>query len=548
MRTALLLFGFGLALRLLLAHQAGASDLPWHPGYQGDAPIWQQLAHDAATGSANELFRVPLRPPGMQWLLRALWDGSPQHCQFVQGSMLAMGAALAPLLYLLLRQRGCKTRALAAGLLTAAMHPLLLLSSGPHNETPYLFLSLLAWFDQDRLQLPRAHWAAARWGALHGLLLLLRAEHLLVVAMLTLAAWRGGPRARLPVLACGWLCMALVIAPWQIHLAQRVNAYNTAHPPELPRAEQPLRSVRWDEQALAAVRALPTFQQAPVLNFVTDTVATRGGNRVTLQELSIVQDAYGCWPEPLRSGLICLYGPVNFFLANTPEADGGFSNAALNRAPPLLGGDSRYPPGLRSVLPQSGDLVLSYPPHLHLVLHGYRAGWQELWRDPFASLARIAKKYAHALRGAGAGFGGSNFPLGPAGERRAVDLTVALGWWGTLWALLSLTLATCGLWRLRHEAWLAPWLWSGLARLLVIGAYFGYARQGALLGPLVAIGLAACLPKRVTPRTLWTAALALLALEAGLTLHDRSTGTTAWLDQKPATAVVDHAAHQLHWR
>ncbi|MFM1872486.1 MAG: hypothetical protein RL398_1908, partial [Planctomycetota bacterium] len=339
------------------------------------------------------------------------------------------------------------------------------------------------------------------------------------------------------------------IVPWQLAVAGQITAYNAANPPNLPPADVAWGNLAWRQEALDRLRTLPAFQQGPVFGFVTDTVRTRGKYEVQAADLDVVLEAYGCWPKPLSTPFVCLYGGLNFFLANTPEADGGFSNAALDRSPPLLGGDAKYPPGLRNVLPRGGNLALSYPPHLDAVLHGYGKGFAELAADPLGAVGRIGKKLAIATQGALGGLGSSAAPIGASGVRRAVDLTAADGVVAWLWRLALLGLAAAGWWRLRREAWLWPWLAVGAARLAVVAAYFGYARQGALLVPIVAIGIAAAWPK-VGRRTLLGLAAVVLLADLGGWLADWATGSrpyvdgTAWRPDAP----ISHATHRIEWR
>jgi hypothetical protein len=598
---ALVLFAIGLALQLVFVLAGPVGGPGWHIGFQGDAPVWQRavrftpvvaavddarasiaaskepdwrniasalgpatdtlwpevarhvlpgnpradldFAPRLASGDASawrhlvehgvdDELRLPWRPPAMVWLLSLLWNGDPAHVLPVRLLFALLGAAIAPLLWWLVRGHVQPSVALVGAGLCAVSANVLLLGSGLHTETIYLVLVLAGLVDQRNLHGPRPWFAAARFGGLHGFLCLLRAEHALTaVVLLAVAAWQRAPWR---VLLLALASTALVVLPWQIHANRLVAAYNAGWKPiVLPPAALP-----WDPDAMARLRELPAFAQLPTFGFVSDTLRTRGATKVGIADLAVVREAYGCVPEPLRPGFIAIYGPLNFFLANSREADGGFARAALDRAPPLAGGDARYPPGLRRVLPTGGALVFGYPPHLDAMVNGTRRGLDEMLAAPGAALARMGKKLWHALEGATPTIGGAALPIGLSGERRQVDLVTSTGPWAAVWRVVVCGLALAGLWRLRRTRGLWPLFAFALTKVAIVVVYFGYARQGVLCLPLVALGLAGfahALAPRVLaaagrPRVAFVLFAVVLALDTVL-----AHGRTATVDDRAVT-------------
>lgn len=527
---AIVLFVFGLALQLLFMLAGPDGGAGWHIAFQGDAPVWQDLAWKLAHGVADDQLRLPWRPPGMLWLVSGLWAGEPAHVLPLRIGFTVLGAAVAPLVWLLLRRAVAGQVALVTAGLCAAASQVLLLGSGLHVELVYLVGVLLALLDHERLQARGTKSTALRLGLVHGALCLLRAEHVLtVVALLVVARWRGGTwrSLGLAAVACG-----AVIAPWQWHANGLVAAYN-AGAPDLPPHPLP-----WEPAAVARLRTLPSFQQVPMFLFVSGTMRVRGASRVAAADLDVVREAYGCFPEPLRAGLIAAYGPINFFLANTPEANGGFSAAALDRPPLLAGGAGRYPLDLLTGLPR-GQILFGYPPHLDAIVNGTARGLAEIAADPLGAIARGGKKLWHAAQGAAPNLGGYALPIGLSGERRQVDFVTATGIWPAAWRLALLGTALFGLSRVRGQRALWPLFAFAGTKLLVVLAYFGYARQGVLCLPLVALGLAAAghalrpgaLAVVCRPRVALGLLAALLAIEIV-----RAATTAATVDARPVVA------------
>jgi hypothetical protein len=562
-----LLFAFGLALRLLFVTATPDGGACWHVGFQGDAPVWQdlaaragrievlqrELAHDPVTlaraiAEVDDVeLHLPWRPPGMRWIVGALWPGEGSMA-LVRALFLLLGAATPPLVWLLVRPHVAAPVAWLTAVLCAASSNLLLLSSGAHVETAYLFVLLLALLAQRALAAAGARGAAAAiaWGLLHAAACLLRAEHLVVaVALAVLAPFTG---ARWRLLALGLAAAAAALVPWQLHVVRAVAEFNRGEPP-LPPARLP-----WDVAALDAVRALPPFAQPFVFDFVDATVHTRGGSRVTAPDLEVVREAYGAMPEPIRPSFVAIQGAYSFWIANTPEANGGHGRRCFDREPPLLGGDARYPPGARTQRPRGGQFKLEYPPHADVFVHGYRRGLEEIAADPIGAARRVGIKLQYTVEGATGGLGGYALPIGLSGVRPSVDLVIATGTWPGIWRALVLAAAAFGWWRLCRVRALWPLLATAVVRVALIAAFFGHARHGALLLPVVMLGVAEALHAVLGnrwPRLLPRAAIGLLVLLPLLELV-RASSTSVDVDGVPwlgpAGGVAEYEPHRITFR
>lgn len=484
---ALLLFVVALVVRASFWLATPDRNLSNAPVYEGDAPKW--LAFLLRPEGEIQL-ELPFHPPGMIWLTGWLTDG--ESFWFARLVMVLLGALLAPLLYLAVRRSFDECVALLAGGLVALASGLVMLSSGLHSETPYLFLFALGLLPLHRLSErenagPHA-WPALAFGATQAVACYFRVDHLAFVALVL--GWllvRHRRRALLDVaMVVG--ALAVVLAPWQLHANDMVNRANEqGFAGRAPLALPMPGALPWSEDALAAVRAVPAFARNATFGFVNGTVAHRGGRRVELVDLEILDQAYGYRPGPLATPLIAMYGPMNFALANYEASGGGFTREAFDHRPPLVGGIDAYPPGLRGMLQPNLALSFDYPPHLELINHGYRVALSRMQDQPGQALSLMMRKLQVAWRGAATGFGSYAVPLGMSGVREPVDIAVAQGWLPGSWRTMLAFLALVGLWYARKSPAIWPFVGFVAAKVITVALFFGYARFGAMCVPALAL-------------------------------------------------------------
>ena len=563
-RVGGVLFLLALALRLFFWQATADSSWPYSAYYKGDAAIWLGYAEALIEDRPFEL-GLPLRPPGAAYLMAFFWDGEKGGVAALRFLWCLLGALTVPLLYgAALRAFGFAA-ALLTGLLTAASSGLMILSTSLNNETPYLLLVAATLYLGVPLRREPRGRALALWGALHGLACLVRVEHALFFALvmvdLSWSWWRRDEsRRQLPRrLASVALPLLVMILPWHLHAWRELRRFNAEPPPSNPateatmqQLEQALSGLDWDFDAVAERERIPAFTRRTAANFVAATVLIRGGQRVAGEDFEILEEAFGSRPEAVaESPFVALYGGLNFALANNPRADAGFDRLLLEEPPPLTGGPERYPTFLIQGLPPP-DLALTYPPHLEIVNHGYSMGLRWIRQHPGDFFQLAAGKLANFWDGAALGFTGFNLPLGLSGVRRRVDIVVPEGGLvPAIWRLGVLAIAVAGLWigwrsedSKRRE--LMPWLLFLASKLVVTVAFFGYARQGATVLPVIALLAALALEQvlfrrrgvSTTPDRRWTkscliAAALLVTIEGvrwlsgpAVALDGRTTGAT----------------------
>ncbi len=514
-REAALLFVLALLLRLLFWRATPDAGWAWSAGFKGDAPVWLAHAQAIRQGEVFEL-GLPLRPPGMAYLLALVWNGEASGIPWLRLLWIVLGALLAPLVYAAAARSFDVRVARGAGWLTAMATGPLLLSSSLNNETPYLVIVLASFavFEDARR---RGSWLVL-WSALQGVACLFRVEHALFAGLAFPLLAKTPQRIGLGVAA-----LLAPLVPWQLaawRAIDRLNTVEPVRPPATQRAllavETALAGVRWAPEAARRREALPAFCRRSASLFVAATVAWRGRREVVPDDLAILDQAFGYFPEPLPHPFVASYGPLNFALANHPGASGGFDRRPLDVPPPLAFGSGRYPTPLIAGLPPPG-LALEYPPHLKLLVHGYSIGVKWIIHDPGAFARLAARKLRFFWDGASLGVTGYNLPLGLTGTRRAVDIvTPEPGPLGAVWQVGVLVLVVAGAWSGRRSQPLQPWLLYVASKVAVAIFFFGYARQGALILP--ALALFAALPAtRSVPRSARGLGLALaipLLLEA----------------------------------
>lgn len=383
-------------------------DWPFTIFYEGDSETFYRYARALLSG---ELYDggIPFHPPGFAWLLAGLHailgagaDGAKVPFFAEKAALALLSSASIGLLYAVARPYVGRLAALLGSLLSLYSFGLYVIHVAPVTEGTWGTLLLLAlWIWTRKLEHPLAAPEAApgAWraglglGLLLGLLALVRAEGMLIAALLlgigAVGVWkarRSGQAAPVSPWAFALLGAFLVIAPWTIRNAVRLAEVNARQ---------------------GAAEPLPTF--VPVT----------------------------------------IYGPINLALANHAGADGTFSRSLMASASTSGVLDLRNPEHLKFILDgdrMAWDWIRENPGAFgRLVLRKWarffgalRLGWTQ-WNQPGGLAGTRGAVDVFVADGAGAGW--LTAPLALLG------LGLCLASPGALrrWALVVLLLTSVGL-------------------------------------------------------------------------------------------------------
>lgn len=460
------MFAIAMLVRVLFLYSTSDHSWPHSVLYEGDAPVWVRWAQALNRNEAFE-FDLPMRTPAIAYALHWLCPHNVA-APFSSAKLLwcAISAFSCAMLYVVVaRSLSMRTAWIAAGLLCFSFGSYELATS-LNNEAPYAFvLVLLIGATLRWREAPRASLAIAL-GVLHGVALLLRAEHvLLVVGFLV---WSGFATRS----AIGLRSIALIVAAavaiclpwsWRSHVAaKRFNEVETSFV-DFSNAAPP-----WSSQAQDFLRQLPAFARDGNFRHVQFLAQASGKKRVDRADLEAhFANLFGYVPEPLSEWtLVCSKGALDFALANHPAGDGGFSRAAL------LDGMDPDP-----------EFAFGRPSHLKLYNHGFALGLA-LIRADFADWTRlVGKKLERFCAGVTLGWSAYDLPYGRASRRWPIDLATPLD--ANSFCRMVIGLAILG-------GILLGWRRDIGALCLIVIAYklfvtvlfYGYARQAVSIAPV----------------------------------------------------------------
>jgi len=485
-----------LAMLVRLTFLFSSPDRAWPHSiwYEGDAPEWVHFASALNQGRDYE-FNLPMRSPAVAYLLHWMspktgpggaLDGPFTPFKIWWCGLSAIACALSYLAFRCSFDR--RISAIGAGLCVFSFGSYITATS-LNNETLYTFLiSIIALLTFKWLAHPR-WWIAAALGLAHGLAMLVRAEHLLLLIMSIgymslpivsrVARSSASPLMANSQSAAAGLATIVVVAiatclPWSIRgslATQRFNAVS-AEAPDYDRVQP-----RWTPEARAMIESLPAFARQGNFQFITYLASQARKSTVTVEDVNaFFNHRFGYVPEPLPSWtLLSLKGPLDFALANDPRSGGEFSKIALATR------DDPDP-----------SVSFGRPDHLRIINHGYEVGFNSIRSDIPAWLNLVGLKLIHFMDGVTLGFTAHNAPVGREGLRRPIDLmttppeqsqpigrrVVAWSWRFIVVGLLATGLALSAIRRTGGF-----WMTIILSKLVVTILFYGYARQAVSILP-----------------------------------------------------------------
>jgi len=499
-----------LTLVLRLMYLLYSPDFAWPHSvlYEGDATVWAQWAAKLKLGQPFE-YDLAFRTPGVAWMLHWLgFIATP----FTSAKIIwcAISATTTGLLYLVLTRWFSRRAGIIAATLFALSYGSFVLATSLNNEAPYALLlvaiigATLRWIDD-----PTFAWSLLL-GALHGCALLLRAEHILLLALLLIYAalrarkniaaispavnqsqtystptLRATPLSRVAIHSALVLAAALALcAPWINRSRNAAHTFNTDAPPIFFATAQP----PWTPAAIAYLNRLPAFARAGNFAFMCDLNKRSGLMVVDDTDVrAFFEREWNYTPEPIQEwSMISLKGPLDFALANHAQADGGFSNAGL--------GDSHD---------NNAVFSLARPSHTRLVNHGYEIGVDYIRANPAAWLSLVREKLARFQDGATLGLFANDWPHNAKHIRRPVDLATPIRDDAPVWNFAVLASLAIG-------AFFACLRRGGVILILVVAykiavtiAFYGYARQAVSIAPVLFALTALCIDAAcmLAPRT-----------------------------------------------
>ncbi|MFM7051993.1 MAG: glycosyltransferase family 39 protein [Planctomycetota bacterium] len=469
-----------IAIRLLALHHG--PDAPWPHSmlYEGDAPAWVRWAQALGRGEPFEA-DLAFRTPGVAFLLH--WLGV-DNAPFTAAKTLwcVLSAITAGALYLVVARWFTRPAAVVAAALCTASFGQIALATSLNNEAPYALLVVLAVGATLALAERPRWWLCAALGAMHGAAMLLRAEHMLLLAMLVVVGAvlgrRAGWRRSLAAQAAVVLVAVAACAPWSLRSHAAAQRFNAALDAPLPYDSM---WPEWSPDAAAALEELPAFARTPHFRAICRRSLEERWPAVDAARVRAYFDALGQIPAPVPEWtLVSFKGPLDFALANDPRADGGFSRAGL------ADGDEAAP-----------AFSFARPAHARLVEHGYAVGLAHIVENPARWLSQCGEKALRFADGATTGLGLGNWPFGAAFVREPVDMAVAARSDAPWWRAGSLALLGLGCIVAARRAGGTVLLAVLAYRLAVTLAFYGYARQSAAIGPvlfaLMALGVDWCI-------------------------------------------------------